>query len=80
MGRYYLGVRPVKPGYEEYTVEPCTEGLGDIEGSVPAPKGDIRVKVCGNSASAFAPFEGGTLVWKGKRKAIKADEWTEISE
>ncbi|MBO4367533.1 MAG: alpha-rhamnosidase [Clostridia bacterium] len=78
MGRYYLGVRPVKPGYEEYIVEPCTEGLGDIEGSVPTPKGDIRVKVCGDSASAYAPFGGGTLVWKGKMKIVKAGEWTTI--
>jgi hypothetical protein len=43
LGKYYLGVRPVKAGYEEFTIDPVLGGLKWMEGSVPTPNGDIRV-------------------------------------
>ena len=43
LGRYFLGVRPTKPGYEEYEVKPCLGGLDWIEGTVPTPRGMIHV-------------------------------------
>lgn len=43
LGKYYLGVRPVSPGYEEVSVTPVLGGLEWMEGTVPTPKGDIRV-------------------------------------
>ncbi len=43
LGKYYLGVKPVKKGYEEFEVKPVLGGLKWIEGSVPTPYGDIRV-------------------------------------
>jgi len=43
LGKYYLGVKPVKEGYEEFEVKPVLGGLKWMEGSVPTPYGDIRV-------------------------------------
>jgi len=43
LGKYFLGVRPVKPGYAEYEVRPVLGGLGQMEGRVPTPHGQIRV-------------------------------------
>lgn len=43
LGKYYLGVKPEKPGYEEFSVTPVLGGLKWMEGSVPIPKGDIHV-------------------------------------
>ncbi len=43
LGKYYLGVKPVKGGYEEFEVKPVLGGLKWMEGSVPTPCGDIRV-------------------------------------
>ncbi len=43
LGRYFLGVRPLKPGYEEYEVRPCLAGLDWMEGTVPTPWGMIHV-------------------------------------
>jgi len=43
IGKYYLGVKPTKPGYSEYVVEPALGGLQWIEGKVPTPKGNISV-------------------------------------
>lgn len=43
LGKYYLGVKPVKEGYKEFSVTPVLGGLDWIEGSVPTPKGEIYV-------------------------------------
>jgi len=43
LGKYYLGVSPVKPGYEEFSIKPCLGGLKWIDGKVPTPHGDIHV-------------------------------------
>ena len=43
LGRYYLGVEPVKPGYAEWTITPVLGGLKWMEGTVPTPDGDIKV-------------------------------------
>lgn len=42
-GQYYLGVKPTKPGYEEYSVTPCLGGLKWMEGTVPTPYGNIHI-------------------------------------
>ena len=44
LGKYFLGVRPVSPGYEEYEVEPHLGGLQWMKGAVPTPFGEIHVE------------------------------------
>ena len=39
-----LGIRPVKPGFAEFTVNPKTDGLDFASGSVPTPCGRIEVQ------------------------------------
>jgi hypothetical protein len=39
-----LGVKPVKPGFSEFTVEPCESTLEYAKGSVPTPHGEITVE------------------------------------
>ncbi|WP_081957464.1 family 78 glycoside hydrolase catalytic domain [Paenibacillus sp. FSL R7-0273] len=43
LGKYFLGVRPLTPGYATYTVEPQLGGLTWMEGTVPAGPGDIEI-------------------------------------
>ena len=38
-----LGIKPTKPGYAEFTVNPKPAHLTHASGSVPTPKGNIRV-------------------------------------
>jgi alpha-L-rhamnosidase len=38
-----LGVRPLRPGWEEVAIEPRTAGLTFAEGRIPTPKGDLVV-------------------------------------
>ena len=70
-GLYVLGVRPTKPGYAEYVVEPDLGGLEWAEGVVPTPHGPIAVSVRNGVAAATGPAAcSGVLRWKGKTTEI----------
>ena len=43
LGKYYLGVKPVKEGYKEFSITPVLGGLKWMEGSVPTPNGNIHI-------------------------------------
>ena len=43
LGKYFLGVKPVAPGYSKFLVEPILGGLDWMEGRVPAPDGNIDI-------------------------------------
>ncbi len=54
LGKYYLGVKPTKAGYEEYEIKPVLGDLEWMEGDVPTPYGNIHLKmdkkgICVNS-------------------------------
>jgi alpha-L-rhamnosidase len=73
LGRYYLGVQPTSAGYATYTVEPVLGGLEWIEGSVPTPKGDIKVR-CTKKEIRVTGAEGtGTLRFNSKTKPVCAE-------
>ncbi len=68
LGKYYLGVSPVKPGYEEFSVEPSLGGLKWIEGSVPTPHGDIRVFMDKKTIKVTSSGGTGYLVFSSKSR------------
>lgn len=72
LGRYYLGVKPTKPGYEEYEIRPVLGGLKWMEGNVPTPYGKVYVKMDKKSVTVKADGGKGTLVVKGKTVDIPA--------
>lgn len=43
LGKYFLGIGPVEPGYQSYIVEPCLGDLQWMEGDVPTPDGKIHL-------------------------------------
>lgn len=43
LGKYYLGVKPEKEGYKEFSIRPVLGDLKWIQGAVPTPKGEIKV-------------------------------------
>lgn len=70
LGKYYLGVTPVTPGYATYTIAPALGGLQWMQGSVPTPKGDITV-YCDNKKISVQGAAGmGTLKFKSKIKPV----------
>ena len=70
LGRYYLGVEPVKPGFAEYEVKPCLGGLKWMEGDVPTPSGPVHVRVDEKGVRVTGNGGVGKLVWKGRTVAV----------
>ncbi|MDO5446396.1 MAG: amylo-alpha-1,6-glucosidase [Prevotellaceae bacterium] len=71
LGKYYLGVRPTKPGFEEYEVRPVLGGLEWMEGDVPTPFGKIHVRVSKDEVSVYSDGGNGTLYIYNKEINIK---------
>lgn len=63
LGKYALGIKPTAPGYEAYEVRPNKMAfLGNFEGKVPCPAGEIFVRVTPDGVTVKSPIDGGTLI------------------
>ena len=84
LGKYYLGVKPTKKGYEEYSVAPVLGGLEWMEGDVPTPHGKVHVYRDAKTIKVSSDEGIGTLYFKcaGTPKTNKGTlkskdgEWT----
>ena len=79
IGKYYLGVRPTKPGYAEYEIRPSLGDLEWMQGTVPTPHGLIHVYMDRHRVKVSAT-EGDGWLFVGDRKVhIHPDEEIIIS-
>ena len=62
IGKYFLGLRPTKPGYEEYEVRPALGGLQWMEGEVPTPFGKISIRMDHDSITVYSDGGKGRLI------------------
>lgn len=75
LGKYYLGVKPVKPGYREFSITPELGGLKWMEGTVPTLQGEITVFVDTKTVRVKASAGEGWLVLKSRvRPAASAGQ------
>ncbi|MRX46666.1 alpha-L-rhamnosidase-related protein [Pedobacter puniceum] len=68
LGKYYLGVKPLTAGYQQYLVEPHLGGLQWMQGTVPTPNGDISLYCSTSEIKIKADSGTGTLRLKSKTK------------
>jgi alpha-L-rhamnosidase len=95
LSKYVLGVRPVKPGYRTWLIEPQTGDLTWAEGTVPTPFGPIGVEWRktaqgihleinvpeGTSGTIAVPTSSnGNIVTDNGRPLKKAEERTSESD
>ncbi|MBO6143842.1 MAG: alpha-rhamnosidase [Prevotella sp.] len=78
LGKYYLGVQPTKPGYEEFEVRPHLGDLEWMEGDVPTPHGMIHVYMDREQVKVKATEGHGYLVVGNQRVAIKPNTETVV--
>ena len=64
LGKYYVGVKPTKPGYEEFEIKPALGGLEWFESSIPTPNGDIKVYADKSEIRVSAGEGKGSLIFK----------------
>ncbi|MBR3223073.1 MAG: alpha-rhamnosidase [Kiritimatiellae bacterium] len=70
-GKHFLGVRPTSSGYSSYAVEPHLGSLEWMEGTVPTPRGIVKVSVRKDHVEVVGSPDGtGTLVWNGQTRRI----------
>lgn len=61
LGKYFLGVRPVKPGYKEFEIRPVLGDLRWMVGSVPIPHGEIQISMNTSTIKVNASHGHGYL-------------------
>jgi hypothetical protein len=72
-----LGIRPLSPGFKSVLVAPHPGPLGEVEGSMPHPQGEIAVKLQRSAAGGsratvtLPPGVDGVLEWKGRRQPLR---------
>jgi alpha-L-rhamnosidase len=70
LGKYYLGVKPVSPGYKTWSVEPVLGDLQWMEGDVPTPNGKIHVYCSEKEIKVTSDSGTGTLKFKSLSKPV----------
>jgi hypothetical protein len=78
LGRYALGVKPTKPGYEEYEVAPSKMSFGSFKGKVPTPKGDVFVEISDTGCTVLSQIDGGTLLLNDKCYPIEKNKKLQV--
>ena len=78
LGKYYLGVQPTKPGYEEFEVRPVLGDLEWIEGDVPTPQGLIHVYMDRRQVKVSCTANQGWLIVGDQRVKIEAHQETTL--
>ena len=75
LGKYYLGIQPTKPGYEEWECRPCMGDLKWMKGDVPTPHGNIHVEMTKKQVTIKATGCGaGVLIIGKKRVKVEPDK------
>lgn len=74
LGKYYLGIRPLKAGYAEWECRPHLGGLEWMKGAVPTPYGPISLYVSAEEVRIQSPVIGGHLHYAGRSIEINTTD------
>ncbi len=81
LGKYFLGVKPIKPGYKEFSITPDLGGLKWMEGTVPTPNGEIslymndrEIKVKASEGKGYINFKSAKLPKSSSGKVEKTGD------
>ena len=67
LGKYFVGVRPLKPGYEEFEIRPALGGLEWFDSTIPTPNGEIRVRMDHRQIRVTATEGSGNIIFHSRR-------------
>ena len=70
VGRYYLGVYPVKPGFESYCIKPNLGGLEWMKGTVPVNGGKVDMNIARSEITINTTKSGGVLILQSATKPV----------
>ena len=76
IGKYFMGVRPTKPGYAEYEIKPVLGDLEWMQGDVPTPFGPIHIEMNHDEITIESHGGRGTLIIGKQRLPIEMHKHT----
>jgi len=82
LGKFYLGIEPIEPGYKHYVVKPNLGGLDYINGKVPTPFGPISIQINKDRLTVSSP-QGigiGTVIFNGQTAELLPGQSLTLSE
>ena len=80
LGKYYLGIQPMKAGYSEFTIAPNLGGLEWMEGTVPTPNGEIKLYMNENTIKVTATEGRGYLTFSSELEPLTSKGFIEKLE
>ena len=80
LGKYFLGVKPVKPGYETFEIRPVLGDLNWMEGNVPTPAGTIEVYMDTKTIKVKAPAGEGYLYFNANKPVVNKGQLEQLPD
>lgn len=74
MGRFRMGVANTGVAYDSFDVRPVLDGLAEFSGTVPLPKGEVRIDKRADRITVCATCPGGTLILGGEKIPLLPDQ------
>lgn len=80
LGRYFIGLKPTKPGYETFKVTPKLADFKSLHAVMPIKNGTVTIDKVNNRLAIMASRAGGSVDINGKIIVLKANVATNIIE
>lgn len=74
IGRYFMGVEALEPGYKKFLVKPETELWQNYQGEVPVKGGSVKITKTRERISVWTDCRNGILEIKGKKYPLAPEE------
>lgn len=74
LSRYFIGLTPTKPGYEEFTIEPQLELFDTLDCTLPIKDGSIIVRKENHQLVITTTKDGGWVLLDGEQLPLKANQ------
>ena len=71
IARFVLGVTPLEPGFAKVSVKPQVGSLKEVRGTVPTPRGPVRVEVKDGRLTVDVPTPA-RVTWRGQTREVPA--------
>lgn len=72
LSRYFIGLRPLTPGYETFVIEPWLQPFTHLECTLPVKDGTVHLTLAENTLTVTATRAGGCVCLHNQRVGLEA--------
>ncbi|WP_197975058.1 MULTISPECIES: alpha-L-rhamnosidase-related protein [unclassified Klebsiella] len=74
LGRYFVGLRALTPGYETFIIEPWLTSFSRLDCTLPIKDGEVRLNLCDNVLTVCSTRSGGVVRLDGETRSLTANQ------